>query len=662
MALCRVTGTLYVPSGEPAASYVLYLTRLNKSVVADYNGSVVPEVVRVPVGRDGAVDFEILTGSYYGIARPCGSSDGFAFNFAVPDAATAAFEACIDAIAPPNPPPEWLQRVEDAVSAAEAAAAAAQASADAAGVVLNSAAQTGMVTLDGVAGTANAITATLPTGVIPINGMNFIVTPTSTNTGPATVTFGGVTYAVQNGNVALSGGELLAGAPVLVRRITGSALRLVGATTGQANALAARVAAVEPILRTITNADSATNRSTATYITPNTDVTFNPNGEGGLIIKVPPSNWNSALVNARMSVRRRGDTVVQTMYLTDGKVYEKTWLGSSEGVWSDKTPYSPPARVDVNADALGGGARNFNNMLATNTTWTSTGAAIMSNAPPNTSHAYIVGKWQTFDVGPMLVQRVWLGGQPSYSSYERHYDKATSSFVTAWVRPIPIIPTGPRMVAFGDSITAGVGVGANDPDGYALRAASLLNSPITRLATAGRMMCGVTTGDFIPALDLTANAATIADAEIIWVAYGTNDWGGNVPIGTETDTDNGTFYGAMKEGLTKLRALNPTAKVCFFTPIYRGHAYSDPKDWSEAGPNPLGLLLEDYREAIRRFCAVNDIPVMEMSAYYKINNYTAPTYLPADQLHPGRLGHRVMGGTVATMYSEWGWASLAALP
>ena len=130
MALCRVTGTLYVPSGEPAASYVIYLTRINKSVVADYNGSVVPEVVRVPVGRDGAVDFEILSGSYYGIARPCGSADGFAFNFAVPDAATAAFETCIDAIAPPSPPPEWLQRVDDAVSAAEQAAADAEAAAD----------------------------------------------------------------------------------------------------------------------------------------------------------------------------------------------------------------------------------------------------------------------------------------------------------------------------------------------------------------------------------------------------------------------------------------------------------------------------------------------------------------------------------------------------
>ena len=549
----------------------------------------------------------------------------------------------------------------EALTQAEAASAAAgnatQAASDAQAAV--GAVQTaGTYTLANVSGTANAITGDLPAGVTATNGMNLILTPVSTNTGAVTVTAGGVTYTVQNGTGALVGGELLAGAPVTVKRITGSVLRLVGATTGQANALATRVAAVEPIVRTITNADSATNRSTATYLSPNTDVVFNPNGEGGIIIKAPPANGNVALVNAKMSVRRRGDTIVQTMTLPDGKVYEKAWLAGVEGAWADKTPYAPPVRQTVNANALGGAARNFNAMLALDTTYTSDGTVLMANAPPNTANAYVAGKWQTFDAGPMLVQRVWLDGQPEYSFYDRYQDKATAAF-TAWIRPQPPIVTGPRLVPLGDSITAGVGVGANDPDGYALRTARLLNSPITRLATAGRMMCGTTAGDLIPTIDLAANAATIAAAEIIWIAYGTNDWGGNVPIGAETDTANGTFFGAMAEGLAKLRALNPTAKICFFTPIYRGHAYSDPPDWSEAGPNSLGLHVEDYREAIRRFCALNGIPVMEMSAGSKISSATAPTYLPVDQLHPGRLGHRVMSWDAATTFDAWGWAVLA---
>lgn len=133
MALCRVTGTLYVPSGEPAASHVLYLTRLNKSVVADYNGSVVPEVVRVPVGRDGSVDFDILTGTYVGYARPnnlTSAAHGYEFSFTVQDSETARFEDCIGAASVPPAPPVWYTQAlaarDEAVDARDAAEASAE--------------------------------------------------------------------------------------------------------------------------------------------------------------------------------------------------------------------------------------------------------------------------------------------------------------------------------------------------------------------------------------------------------------------------------------------------------------------------------------------------------------------------------------------------------
>jgi len=169
-------------------------------------------------------------------------------------------------------------------------------------------------------------------------------------------------------------------------------------------------------------------------------------------------------------------------------------------------------------------------------------------------------------------------------------------------------------------------------------------------------MSGTTTGDLIPTIDLAANAAAISAAELIWIAYGTNDYNQNVPIGTEADTTNGTFYGAMAAGLTKLRALNPTAKIAFLTPIYRGKAYSAPKDWTEEGPNTLGITVAPYRAAIRRFCVLNNIPVVEMYTNSEINASTAMTYLPSDQLHPGRQGHRVMGEALANRFKAWGWA------
>ena len=191
----------------------------------------------------------------------------------------------------------------------------------------------GIHPLSNVTGSADAITADLPEGIVAANGMKFIFTPVLTNAGPATLTFGGTTYSIQNGTTALAGGELLAESPVTVSRITDSTLRLVGATAGQNRSLSTRISALEPVIRTVTNADGATNRNTATYLTPGMDVTFNPNGEGGLIEKSPPINGNATLVNAKMSVRRRGNAIVQTMFMSDGKIYDKSWLDGAEGQW-----------------------------------------------------------------------------------------------------------------------------------------------------------------------------------------------------------------------------------------------------------------------------------------------------------------------------------------
>ncbi|MDN3713361.1 hypothetical protein QWZ10_19440 [Paracoccus cavernae] len=186
------------------------------------------------------------------------------------------------------------------------------------------------VTVTNVRGDANAILADLPFGPIA-NGATVILTPTATNTGPATATIGGVVYAIHSGTSFLAGGELIAGAPVMLRRISGSALRLIGASTGQANALAARVAAVEPVLRTVINTDGTPARTLTLYTTPGFDITLNPNGEGGIISGVPPSGGNGAPVNTRVTTRRRGDTVVMTWYDATGRIYERVYAGGAWG-------------------------------------------------------------------------------------------------------------------------------------------------------------------------------------------------------------------------------------------------------------------------------------------------------------------------------------------
>lgn len=516
------------------------------------------------------------------------------------------------------------------------------------------------VTVTNVRGEANAILADLPFGPIA-NGMTLILTPTATNTGPVTATIGGVPYAIHSGTSFLSGGELIAGAPVMLRRISGTALRLIGASTGQANALAARVAAVEPILRTVINTDGTPARTLTLYTTPGFDITLNPNGEGGIISGVPPSGGNGAPVNTRVTTRRRGDTVVMTWYDATGRIYERVYASGAWGAWVELTRWNNAQYQTINLSGQGLAARDLNLCITPGITWTGDGSSLVYNCPLEIDDqggtvdgtALFNGTLQAVPMGAKIAQYYWDARKGQDSPFVRWYDIATATF-SRWrylLRPAVI---GPILVDLGDSIQAGVGPGASNS--VPAQAAALVGGTLTNLGVSGRMMCGTTAGDLIPQIDAPANAAAIASATIITIAYGTNDWNGGVPIGTETDTVNGTFYGAMAAGLSKIRALNPTAKIAFAVPIYRGKAYSNPKDWTEAGAHSgSGLLVEDYRRAIRRFSAIHGLPVLEMSHNFAINAVSAPTYLP-DCLHPDIAGAALMAEWRVAQWVAWKWA------
>lgn len=63
----------------------------------------------------------------------------------------------------------------------------------------------------------------------------------------------------------------------------------------------------------------------------------------------------------------------------------------------------------------------------------------------------------------------------------------------------------------------------------------------------------------------------IQHAEIYSVFLGTNDWWSGVKLGTMDDylqdTGTGTFYGAYRKIIQKLKSLNPKAKIILITPM-----------------------------------------------------------------------------------------------
>lgn len=65
----------------------------------------------------------------------------------------------------------------------------------------------------------------------------------------------------------------------------------------------------------------------------------------------------------------------------------------------------------------------------------------------------------------------------------------------------------------------------------------------------------------------------LTKADIYSVFLGTNDWWAGLPVGTFQDyldnTGNGTFYGAYRTIINKLRSLNESASIVLITPMQR---------------------------------------------------------------------------------------------
>lgn len=132
MALCHVTGTVYLPDGSVAARREVSFYKLPDNVTADYLGAVVPEPIATRTDNDGAIDVNLITGNYHGYTLDRNGKNRYQFKAVVPESTTADFSDLIDAVAPAEPLPAWLQQAIEARDEARAAVAEAEGWADAA--------------------------------------------------------------------------------------------------------------------------------------------------------------------------------------------------------------------------------------------------------------------------------------------------------------------------------------------------------------------------------------------------------------------------------------------------------------------------------------------------------------------------------------------------
>lgn len=124
------------------------------------------------------------------------------------------------------------------------------------------------------------------------------------------------------------------------------------------------------------------------------------------------------------------------------------------------------------------------------------------------------------------------------------------------------------------------------------------------------------------------------DYDVICVFGGTNDYANPnpTPLGVIDDTDEHTFYGALKILCETLLTMHPHAIIAFATPIHRR------ADYNYGLP---GLCLKDYVTAIKEIAETYSIPVLDLYATAGIQSKIPAVmeeYL-ADGLHPNDRGH-----------------------
>lgn len=208
----------------------------------------------------------------------------------------------------------------------------------------------------------------------------------------------------------------------------------------------------------------------------------------------------------------------------------------------------------------------------------------------------------------------------------------------------------------GDSIIEANSVGV--ANAYRCIVPGFFNSPNSYLAKGGAC---VTTGYGIAWDDAEGtgyagysakldalNDYRCSQYDLVVYAVGTNDWGNDAPLGTIDDTDDTTFYGALKMTYDKLMERFPNAAFIVMIPFKR-------ENWNTQ--NDAGHYLLEYCRAIyevlnlrkyRRFYILD----LFDKWFLDWDNEAMRSHYFVDYVHPNKAAHICIARALAEKIAE----------
>ena len=146
-------------------------------------------------------------------------------------------------------------------------------------------------------------------------------------------------------------------------------------------------------------------------------------------------------------------------------------------------------------------------------------------------------------------------------------------------------------------------------------------------------------------------------------AFGTNDYGNNIPLGTIDDSytysedSSQTFYACIKYVIDKIKTDNPKCAVVISMPINRVRmadqstpAGTQSTKWAYGHQNGQGHTLADYCDAIKAVCDKYCIPYIDhRHGTFDVYAVASPSIL-ADGLHPSEYGYKLLGAEMTARF------------
>ncbi|MDP4152289.1 MAG: SGNH/GDSL hydrolase family protein [Bacillota bacterium] len=134
------------------------------------------------------------------------------------------------------------------------------------------------------------------------------------------------------------------------------------------------------------------------------------------------------------------------------------------------------------------------------------------------------------------------------------------------------------------------------------------------------------------------------DADVISVFGGMNDFCKGVPLGTVSDNDVSTFFGAINVMINGLYKKFPRAEIFFITPPKCKSSFYG---WESFTPNTSGHILKDYRDAILTAADIYSIPVLDLYSCSGMSCYLDDGTFRPDGLHFSNAGHERLAHKIA---------------